>query len=74
MCKEFLSCLYTLAFNHVCKKTVNLIPHNTTYILFRLHPRNHNLMPAACTFQPKVRTDPQHLPLRRTAGMLLFHF
>ena len=42
-------------------------------IFFRLGSGNHDLMSTALTFQPKIRSNSQNLPLPASTGMLLFH-
>lgn len=64
-CRDTLYQEYHLSF---------LFSHDTPHILLRLHPRDHDLMPAARAFEAKIRTNPQHLPFGRAAGVLLFHF
>ena len=46
---------------------------NLTNIFLRLEAGHHNLVAAAKTFEPKIRTDSQYPPPLFTAGMGLFH-
>lgn len=64
-CRDTLYREYHLSF---------LFSHDTPHILLRFHSRNHDLMPAARAFEAKIRTNSQHLPFGRAAGVLLFHF
>ena len=45
---------------------------NLADIFFHLFSWYHNLMSTAHTFQPEICADPQNLPFKAAAGMLLF--
>jgi hypothetical protein len=44
------------------------------HIFLCLPARDHDLMPAPHAPQPEIRSDPEHLPLSGSTGMLLFQF
>lgn len=44
------------------------------HIFFKFAPGHHNLMPAALTFNPDIRSGPDYFPYAAPARMLLFHF
>ena len=48
-------------------------PLNGTDVFLGLAARQHQLVPAAETFQAEIRARAQHAPRPRPAGMRLFH-
>lgn len=48
-------------------------PLDGTDVFLGLAARQHQLVPAAETFQAKIRARAQHAPRPRPAGMRLFH-